>query len=211
MIKQLDMGKFEEYISQFPVYEYRILDTKGIQVRERVRTICSQECERFGTTWACPPAVGSLEQCRDRISRYPQAVFFSSVAEVSDLMNMEEMLSTRHQHEKITEEIASFLQEQGFSVFTLSTESCDICQECTFPQGKPCRHPEKMHPCLESHGVVAAEIVEEQQMEYNLGGNTILWFSMVYQGISRFFPMIVSFPEKVLTMISSSVSLRILR
>ena len=31
MIKQLDMGKFEEYISQFPVYEYRILDTKGIQ------------------------------------------------------------------------------------------------------------------------------------------------------------------------------------
>ena len=43
----------------------------------------------------------------------------------------------------------------------------------------PCRHPEKMHPCLESHGVVAAEIVEEQQMEYNLGGNTILWFSMV--------------------------------
>ena len=76
MIKQLDMGKFEEYISQFPVYEYRILDTKGIQVRERVRTICSQECERFGTTWACPPAVGSLEQCRDRISRYPQAVFF---------------------------------------------------------------------------------------------------------------------------------------
>ena len=121
MIKQLDMGKFEEYISQFPVYEYRILDTKGIQVRERVRTICSQECERFGTTWACPPAVGSLEQCRDRISRYPQAVFFSSVAEVSDLMNMEEMLSTRHQHEKITEEIASFLREQGFSVFTLST------------------------------------------------------------------------------------------
>ena len=179
MIKQLDMGKFEEYISQFPVYEYRILDTKGIQVRERVRTICSQECERFGTIWACPPAVGSREKYRDRISRYPQAVFFSSVAEVSDLMNMEEMLSTRHQHEKITEEIASFLQEQGFSVFTLSTESCDICQECTFPQGKPCRHPEKMHPCLESHGVVAAEIVEEQQMEYNLGGNTILWFSMV--------------------------------
>lgn len=36
-----------------------------------------------------------------------------------------------------------------------------------------------MHPCLESHGVVVSEIVEKQQMEYNLGGNTILWFSMV--------------------------------
>ena len=30
MIKQLDMRKFEEYISQFPVYEYRILDTKAV-------------------------------------------------------------------------------------------------------------------------------------------------------------------------------------
>ena len=36
-----------------------------------------------------------------------------------------------------------------------------------------------MHPCLESYGVVVNEIVEREQMEYNLGGNTILWFSMV--------------------------------
>ena len=57
---QLNIDKFEEYISQFPIYEYRILETEGIHVRERVRTICQEECERFGTTWACPPAVGTL-------------------------------------------------------------------------------------------------------------------------------------------------------
>ena len=44
---------------------------------------------------------------------------------------------------------------------------------------KPCRFPEHMHPCLESYGVVVSEIVEKEAMEYNLGGNTILWFSMV--------------------------------
>ena len=32
---------------------------------------------------------------------------------------------------------------------------------------------------LESYGVVVSEIVEKEAMEYNLGGNTILWFSMV--------------------------------
>ena len=41
------------------------------------------------------------------------------------------------------------------------------------------RFPERMHPCLESHGVVANELVEKHSMEYNLGGNTILWFSLV--------------------------------
>ena len=48
----LDTNRFEEFISQYPIYEYRVLDAAEIQVRERVRTICKQECERYGTTWA---------------------------------------------------------------------------------------------------------------------------------------------------------------
>ena len=179
METRLDTEKFEQYISQFPIYEYRLLKTESIFVRERVRIICQTECERYGSTWACPPAVGTLQECEDRIRSYDSAVFFSSVAEVSDLFNMEEMLSTRQDHESLTEQVALFLRQEGFKTFTLSTESCDICDHCTYPEGKPCRHPERMHPCLESHGVVAAEIVEEQQMEYDLGGNTILWFSMI--------------------------------
>ena len=179
MAAELNTEKFEEFISQFPIYEYHLLDTSEIQVRERVRTICQQECERYGTTWACPPAVGTLPECDTRIHSYEKAVFFSSVAEVSDLLNMKEMLSTRHAHEELTGEVADWVREQGFETFILSTESCDICEHCTYPEGKPCRHPDRMHPCLESHGVVAAELVEKYHMEYNIGGNTILWFSMV--------------------------------
>ena len=105
--------------------------------------------------------------------------FFPVLAEVSDLMNMEEMLATRDAHEELTTKVAEYLKGEGFCTFTLSTESCDICKECAYLKGEPCRHPERMHPCLESHGVVVSEIVEQKQMEYNLGGNTILWFSMV--------------------------------
>ena len=160
----MDRQKFEEFISQYPIYEYRLLDTQNIRIEERVRTICRQECTRYGSTWACPPAVGTLEECEKRIKKYPQAVFFSSVAEVSDLMNMEEMLSTRDAHEELTCEVAKFLQGEGFETFTLSTESCDLCEHCAYLDGKPCRFPERMHPCLESHGVVANELVEKHSM-----------------------------------------------
>ena len=169
----------DEFISSFPVYEYRIIDTSSIDVYERVRTICRTECPRYGSTYACPPAVGDLSECRERIRRFPLALFFSSVAEVSDLLNMDEMLSTRSAHEEITEEIGDFLRGQGYEIFILSTESCDICDRCAWLDQKPCRHPEHMHPCIESHGVVASELVELEQMEYNLGGNTILWFSLI--------------------------------
>ena len=103
--KTMNTEKFEEFISQYPIFEYRILDTKDITIQERVRTICQEECERYDSTWACPPAVGTLQECEKKIKSYPQAVFFSSVAEVSDFMNMEEMLSTRRAHEDLTTEV----------------------------------------------------------------------------------------------------------
>ena len=179
MAAELNTEKFEDFIAEYPIYEYRLLDTKELSVAERVRIVCKQECERYGTTWACPPAVGTLKECEARIHSYDRAIFFSSVAEVSDLMNMEEMLATRDAHEELTTKVAEYLKGEGFCTFTLSTESCDICKECAYLKGDPGRHPERMHPCLESHGVVVSEIVEQKQMEYNLGGNTILWFSMV--------------------------------
>ena len=175
----MNIQEFEEFISNYPIYEYRILETGDIGVEERVRDICRLECERYGSTWACPPAVGTLAECENKIRSFPKAVFFSGVAEVSDIMNMEEMLSTRRAHEELTTEVGKYLQGKGCQVYILSTESCDICENCAYIEGKPCRFPERMHPCLESHGVVVHEIVEKEAMEYNLGGNTILWFSMV--------------------------------
>lgn len=175
----MNIEKFEEFISNYPIFEYRIIDTANITAAPRVREICKNECQRYNSTWACPPAVGTLQECEDRIHSYPHAVFFSSVAEVSDIMNMEELLSTRRAHEDLTSEVDHFLKEEGYQTLTLSTESCDICDVCAYKENKPCRFPERMHPCLESHGVVVSEIVEEKQMEYNLGANTILWFSMV--------------------------------
>ena len=178
----MNTEKFEEFISQYPIFEYRILDTKDITIQERVRTICQEECERYDSTWACPPAVGTLQECEKKIKSYPQAVFFSSVAEVSDIMNMEEMLSTRRAHEDLTTEVGKYLNKEGYETYILSTESCDICEKCAYKEGEPrCR--DILTGCMPSlgkcHGVVVNEIVERESMEYNLGGNTILWFSMV--------------------------------
>ena len=37
---------FDEFITQYPVFEYRILETSEISVQERVRIVCEKECER---------------------------------------------------------------------------------------------------------------------------------------------------------------------
>ena len=58
--------KFDEFISQYPIFEYRVLDTGDIKVQSRVRTICKQECERYGSTWACPPQWESCQNAKRR-------------------------------------------------------------------------------------------------------------------------------------------------
>ena len=73
---ELDTAKFEEFISAYPIYEYRILDTSDLSVKTRVRQICKQECERYGSTWACPPAVGTLEECEKRSAAMERLCFF---------------------------------------------------------------------------------------------------------------------------------------
>ena len=175
----MNIERFDEFISQYPIYEYRILDTKDIFARERVRIICQTECQRYGSTWACPPAVGTLEECEAKIKSYSNAVFFSSVAEVSDVLNMEEMLATRQVHEELTTEVGDFLKSEGHEIYILSTESCDICEVCTYPNA-PCRFPEKMHPCVESHGIIVCELAEKYNMEFTLSANQILWFGILF-------------------------------
>ena len=174
-----DLDEFAAFVAQLPVFDYKIIPTESISVYPKVRYICKEECRRFGTTWACPPAVGTLEQCEKKIRDYPRALLFSSAAEITDLLNLQEMLQTRKEHEGITNEIGAFFRNHGYDVYILSTESCSICKDCTYVSGLPCRHPELMHPCLESHGILVQELAKRYSMEYSLGGSTILWFSLI--------------------------------
>lgn len=73
--KTMNIEKFEEFISQYPIFEYRILDTKDITIQERVRTICQEECERYDSTWACPPAVGTLQECEKKNKKLSSGCF----------------------------------------------------------------------------------------------------------------------------------------
>ena len=86
------------------------------------------------------------------------------------------MLSTRKAHEEMTA-VGDFIKAAGHEIYILSTESVDLvlpgsCRRKTMPLSR-------VTISAESHGVVANAIVEAQNMEYNLGGNTILWFSLI--------------------------------
>jgi len=166
-------------LSDFPLYEYRLIDPQELVFTERVRHVCSQECPMYNRSWACPPAVGEVIACREKCLSYPECLLISTITEVSDIANLEETLSTRAPHEEITRQVRELLLRECKDVYVLSTEACAICDHCAWPDA-PCRHPEKMFPCVESHGILVTELAERLEIDFLAGSNLVTWFSLLF-------------------------------
>lgn len=175
----MNRDKLLSDLSDFPLYDYRLIDPGDLVFTERVRHVCSQECPMYNHSWACPPAVGEVAACKEKCMRYPECLLISTITEVSDIANIEETLSTRAPHEAVTRQVRDLLLQDCEEVYVLSTEACAICERCAWP-AEPCRHPEKMFPCVESHGILVTELAERLGIDFLAGSNLVTWFSLLF-------------------------------
>ena len=176
----MDTAKLEEQLAQLPLFGYFFIDPKTLEFSHRVRWVCEHECPRYGKTWACPPGVGELASCKAKCLSYENCLMMVTVTEVTDLADMEETLATRLPHEEITNQAADMMRSLGAEPYILSTESCALCRRCAYPEGQPCRFPEKMHPCVESHGINLIPAMEENGLDFQFGGNAVTWISLLF-------------------------------
>jgi len=134
----------------------------------------------YGKTWACPPAVGSVESCREKCLGYEHCLMIVTVTEVADIADIEATLATRPDHEAVTDAVRDILMDMGEQPYVLSTEACAICDRCAVLDGLPCRFPERMHPCVESHGINVIPAMERRGLEFQFGGNMVTWISLLF-------------------------------
>ena len=170
----------EEQLSQLPLYTYAYIDPAALEFSSRIRWICENECPMFNKTWACPPAVGSVDACKGKCQSYVNCLMISTITEVEDIANIEQTLATRPEHEAVTNEVAELIRQQGIEPFVLSTEACTLCDHCAWLEGRPCRYPEKMHPCVESHGINVVPMLEKRGLEFQFGANVVTWISLLF-------------------------------
>lgn len=175
----MNREKLEQGLSELPLYTYFFIDPKELEFSDRVRWICEHECAQYGKSWACPPGVGTVEQCRKHCLSYNSCLVISTVTEVADIADIDETLTTRQEHEAVTDQVAQLLRQLGAEPFVLSTESCAICQRCAILDGQPCRFPEKMHPCVESQGINVIPVLERNGLSFQYGQNIVTWISML--------------------------------
>lgn len=170
----------EEKLAQLPLYTYAWIDPEELEFNQRIRWICENECPMYGKTWACPPGVGSVPECQGKCLSHENCLMIATITEVEDITNIEQTLATRPDHEAVTNQVGALLEAQGVRPYILSTEACSLCDRCAILDGKPCRMPEKMHPCVESHGINVIPVLEQCGIEFQYGENVVTWVSLLF-------------------------------
>ena len=176
----MDMELLESQLAELPLYGYFFIDPKDLEFSDRIRWICEHECPMCGRTWACPPGVGTVQQCKDKVLSHENCLMIATIVEVNDITDINETLATRPEHEEITNQVRDMMRQQGIDPYVLSTEACAICEHCAYLDGEPCRHPDRMHPCVESHGINVIPVLEENGIEFQFGANVVTWISLLF-------------------------------
>lgn len=176
----MDRELLEGALAELPLYAYDCFSPRELEFSQRIRWICQHECPMYGTSWACPPGVGSVERCRERCLSYETCLMIATVAEVADIADMAGTLATRPVHEEITNQVRDRLRALGAEPYVLSTEACTLCPRCAVLDGQPCRMPDRMHPCVESHGINIIPVLESRGLEFQYGENVVTWISLLF-------------------------------
>ena len=176
----LDKELLEGQLAELPLYVYEFIDPAELEFSDRVRWICEHECPMYGKSWACPPGVGTVAECKCKCEGYQKCLMIATITEVSDIGNLPETLATRGPHEKVTNQVRDLMREQGIVPYILSTEACAVCERCAIEDGLPCRLPGKMHPCVESHGINILGLLDARGLAFQYGENVVTWFSLLF-------------------------------
>lgn len=168
--------QIQEIAVQSSLFETGYIEASNLRFYPEVRSVCERNtCRAYGTSWACPPAIGSIEECRERVSQYDKMLLFSKRYELEDSFDYEGMSEGMHDFRKTVDLFSGNLKDVLSDYLLLSNEGCGRCSECTYPDA-PCRFPQLLHHSLEGYGFMVNELACEAGIRYNNGPNTVTYF-----------------------------------
>lgn len=173
------LDNLQEILDQSGVFQHGMINTEDINFSEEVRKMCEvNTCGKYGVTWACPPAVGTVDECRERCLRYDKMLVFSVKYDLEDSFDFEGMTKGMDDFKQVARTLESEIKPYLKNYIILSNEGCGTCAQCTYPDN-PCRFPDKVHGSIEGYGIFVNELADMAGMNYINGVNTVTYFGAV--------------------------------
>lgn len=169
----------EKDLKELGIAQYGTINPSEIPFLPVIREICQGNgCGQYGKTWACPPAVGTLEECRSRCLAYEKALVFNAVYPLEDSFDYEGMMAGHRAFKALCDQLYALAKPTRSPFLLLSNEGCTRCQSCTYPDS-PCRMPELLFPSVEGFGIHVGQLAQKAGLTYINGENTVTYFGVL--------------------------------
>jgi len=178
------MFKIIESFLKDLVDQYAEIETENIDFLEEVRKSCElNHCGKYRKNWMCPPGIGSINDLKEKYTKYKKAFVFNKVTNLEDSFDIEGMDEGRKRVEDILNKLRVELKDYT-NIQLLGVGSCNICKICTYPDS-PCRYPKLAVPSLEAIGINVLKIANGCNLNYYNGINTVTYFGMVLYNLEK--------------------------
>ncbi len=166
------------------LFDYsKIIHVSRIPFDNEVRKLCEQNmCGKFGQSWTCPPASGTVEELQRRLTGFSHFLIFYKVYNLEDSFDWEGMMQSvkdfqskilrLQKHIKIKHENPDFI--------ILGAGACQVCETCTYPLQADCRFPEEALFSVEAFGIDVMKMMKDNGMKYNNGSNTVTYIGGLF-------------------------------
>lgn len=156
-----------------------LLDASTLRALPEVRDMCvSDRCRRYGKSWSCPPACGSIEETAARMAAYSGGVLVQTTAQLEDDFDAESMAAAQKLHKEHFFTLARQVRLLHPGCLPLTAGSCTICRTCTYPD-RPCRFPGKMLSSMEAYGLLVSQVCKDAGLPYYYGPKTLTYSSCI--------------------------------
>jgi len=153
------------------------LDVSTLEFLQEVRDMCNaKQCDRYNTSWSCPPACPSLEEMRERVLSFSGGVLVQTVGELEDSYDWEGIMEAGARHKENFGQMWDKLAESYRSILAMGAGACNLCPKCTYPDA-PCRFPDKLSASMEACGLFVSKVCTDNGLAYNYGQDKMAFTS----------------------------------
>ena len=159
-----------------------IAEVAEIKFDEDFRKLCEQNsCGSYNKNWMCPPAVGPINDLKERALGFKQGLLFQTVHPIETSLDWEGMLEGGVNHTKIFRKILECMDNKyNFKgILPLNMGPCTYCTKCAYLSGDACQFPDKAVSSVEASGIDVIALVKAHEIPYNNGENTVSYVALI--------------------------------
>ena len=154
------------------------IEPQSLVAREDVRGMCAEnKCGAYNRNWTCPPAIGTIEECQQRIWQFQRGILLQTVGFMTKAIDSKCYRETEQRHLEQLCALADALRKEYPQALCLGAGGCRVCRKCAYPE--PCRFPEKAMSSMEGYGLFVTQVCRDAGVSYHHGEKTVTYTACI--------------------------------